>query len=113
MDLLTPESADDVVEVVKAALANETPLAIAGNRTRDGLGRPVAASHGVSCRALTGIQSGHRFFATVHDMGPESPPFGLQLNGAKVAASSLSKDTFTVADGALEDYLNGKIIYCV
>lgn len=55
MEFLAPESSDDVVEIVKAALANETPLAVNGNRTLDGLGRPVTASKGLSTRALSGV----------------------------------------------------------
>ena len=55
MEFLAPESGDDVLEIVKAALANETPLAVNGNRTLDGLGRPVTASKGLSTRALSGV----------------------------------------------------------
>ena len=70
---------------------------------------PAANDGGLLPSALTGIQPGHRFFAPVHDMAPESPPFDLELNGAKVAASSVSEDTFTFADGALEDYINAAL----
>ena len=55
MEFLAPETADDVVDVVKAALAGDTPLAVAGNRTLDGLGRPVTASTGLSTRSLSGV----------------------------------------------------------
>ena len=70
---------------------------------------PAANGGGLLPSALTGIQPGHRFFAPAHDMAPESPPFDLELNGATVAASSMSEDTFTFKDGALEDYLNSAL----
>ncbi len=55
MDHYAPERAEDAAEVIKAALANETPLAITGRATKDALGRPVTASHGLSAKGLTGI----------------------------------------------------------
>jgi glycolate oxidase FAD binding subunit len=55
VEFLAPESGGDVVEIVKAALTNETPLAVNGNRTLDGLGRTVTASKGLSTRALSGV----------------------------------------------------------
>lgn len=55
MEPLAPATADDVADVVQAALANETPLAITGNGTLASLGRPVTASRGLSTRALRGI----------------------------------------------------------
>jgi hypothetical protein len=70
---------------------------------------PAANGGGLLPSALTGIQPGHRFLAPVHDMAPESPPFDLELNGATVAASSVSEDSFTFADGALKDHLNAAL----
>jgi hypothetical protein len=62
---------------------------------------PAASGGGLLPSALAGIQPGHRFFAPAHDMAPESPAFDLDLNGATIAASSVSEDSFTFADGAL------------
>ena len=55
MEILAPKTADDVVEIIKAALANKTSLVVTGNRTLDGLGRAVTASKGLSARALSGV----------------------------------------------------------
>ena len=49
------ERAEDAADVIKAALANETPLAVTGRQTKDALGRPVAGAHTLSARGLTGI----------------------------------------------------------
>ena len=55
MDQFAPSTQDDVVEVVKAAIANERPLEVGGHFSMTGLGRPVEASARVSTRALRSI----------------------------------------------------------
>ncbi len=55
MESFAPERAEDAADVIKAALANETPLAVTGRQTKDALGRPVAGAHTLSARGLTGI----------------------------------------------------------
>jgi len=44
-------------------------------------------------------------FRPTHDMKPENQMFDLKLNGAMLAASSVSEDTFKFADGALKDFI--------
>jgi hypothetical protein len=46
-------------------------------------------------------------------MGPESPAFDLELNGATVASPSVPENTFTFAGYPLEDNFKMEIIYCV
>jgi hypothetical protein len=70
---------------------------------------PAAERSGRLPSALTGIQPGHRFFAPAFDMTPKTSPFNLVLNGAAVVASTVAEDTFTFADGALEDFLNAQL----
>ncbi len=55
MDTFAPTSADQVTELVTASIANEAPLAVGGNATKAGLGRPVEAAHTLSTRDLRGI----------------------------------------------------------
>lgn len=50
-----PTSADEIMEVVKAAIANEAPLEISGNHTKQALGRPVEARHSLSTRNMRGV----------------------------------------------------------
>lgn len=55
MDQFAPTSAEDVTEVIKAAIANESPVEVGGNLTLQALGRPVVASSMLSTRALRGV----------------------------------------------------------
>lgn len=55
MTVHVPETAADLSAIVAGAFRARTPLAVAGNGTRSGLGRPVQAAAAVSTRALTGI----------------------------------------------------------
>lgn len=55
MDQFAPETTEDVVDVIKAAIANKAPLEVGGNLTRRALGRPVEAAHAISTRAMRGI----------------------------------------------------------
>ena len=50
-----PGSAGDIVELVTAAIANEQPLEVAGNRTKSALGRPMDVGGTISTRAMRGI----------------------------------------------------------
>ncbi len=55
MEQYAPTSAEDVAELVKAAIANESPLEIGGNHTKQALGRPVEATHALSTRGMRGV----------------------------------------------------------
>lgn len=55
MESFAPDRAEDVADIVKAALANETPIAVTGRQTKEALGRPVEAAKGLSARSLSGI----------------------------------------------------------
>lgn len=55
MDQFAPRSAEDVIATIKAALANEHPLEIGGNLTRQNLGRPVEATAVLSTRSMRGV----------------------------------------------------------
>ena len=50
-----PSAATDIEEIIKAAIANETPMEIGGNLTRQALGRPVEAAATLSTRAMRGV----------------------------------------------------------
>ncbi|MBZ0163266.1 MAG: FAD-binding protein [Notoacmeibacter sp.] len=52
---LVPESEAEARQMIAAARAAGTPLAICGGNTRAGLGRPVQAEKTLSSRALSGI----------------------------------------------------------
>ncbi len=55
MEHLQPRDEADIIEIVKAALANQARLEIVGNGTKRGLGRPVIADKLVSTSALSNI----------------------------------------------------------
>lgn len=55
MAILTPRDEADLVDIVRTARAEATPLEIVGRGTRRGLGRPVAAEDRVDLSALDGI----------------------------------------------------------
>ncbi|WP_416356977.1 glycolate oxidase subunit GlcE [Aureimonas phyllosphaerae] len=54
-DTLRPRSPEEVLEIVAAALADETPLAVEGSGSKAGLGRPVQAARTLSLSALSGL----------------------------------------------------------
>lgn len=55
MQVLNPENADQVLEMVQWALANEQPLAVRGAGSKDGIGRAVDAAHGIDLSTLSGV----------------------------------------------------------
>ena len=55
MNQYAPTSDDDVVEIIRAAIANDTAIEVAGNLTRQALGRPVDATTKLSTRDLRGV----------------------------------------------------------
>ncbi len=54
-DTLKPETADQVLEAVRWAAAEEVPLEIVGAGSKRALGRPFQADHGLDLSALSGI----------------------------------------------------------
>lgn len=50
-----PDSAEQLAELVAWAAGEEAPLEILGAGSKQGLGRPLQVSHGVSLAALTGV----------------------------------------------------------
>lgn len=55
MEQFAPETTEQVIELVQAAIANERPLDIAGNHTKQALGRPMEVAAALSTRAMRGI----------------------------------------------------------
>ena len=55
MEQFAPTSADEIIETIKAAIANEAPIEIGGNHTKRPLGRPVEATRGLSTRNMRGV----------------------------------------------------------
>lgn len=55
MEHFAPTSADEIIDTVKAAIANETPIEVGGNHTKRALGRPVEAVHSLSTRNMRGV----------------------------------------------------------
>ena len=55
METLAPRDAREVVEVVTAAISNGTPLEVAGNGTKRGIGRPMDVTKRVSTQGLRGV----------------------------------------------------------
>jgi glycolate oxidase FAD binding subunit len=53
--ILKPDTAADVLDAVRDAAANTTPLAVEGNGSKMGLGRPVDAGIVLKLSGLTGI----------------------------------------------------------
>ena len=54
-DIFHPRSAEEVRDVVAAAVASGEPLAVEGTGSKRGLGRPVQAARTLSLAALTGV----------------------------------------------------------
>ncbi len=55
METLAPRDESELTEVVAAALANATPLEVAGAGTKRELGRPMAVEKRVSTRGMSGV----------------------------------------------------------
>jgi glycolate oxidase FAD binding subunit len=55
METLVPRDERDTIEVVRAAIANATPLEVSGAGTKSRLGRPVAAELRISTTAMSGV----------------------------------------------------------
>ncbi len=53
--ILKPESAEAVLDAVRWAAAEKTPLEIVGHSTRQGIGRPVQAEYSLDLSGLAGI----------------------------------------------------------
>ncbi len=56
-ETLKPETAAQVLDAVKWAAAGKIPLAVKGNGSKDGFGRPVEAGHCLDLSALSGIEA--------------------------------------------------------
>ena len=54
-DILKPDTADQVVEAVRWAAAEEVPLEVVAGASKRGLGRPVQAEHTLDLSGLSGI----------------------------------------------------------
>ncbi|MGO4129297.1 glycolate oxidase subunit GlcE [Inquilinus sp. YAF38] len=55
-ETLKPETDDQVLEIVRWALAGEVPLELAGRGSKRGFGRPVQAAHALDLSGLAGIE---------------------------------------------------------
>jgi glycolate oxidase FAD binding subunit len=55
METFQPTSADEVLEIVRGAVAGETPLEIVGGGSRRGVGRPLVCEHVLDLSALSGV----------------------------------------------------------
>ena len=55
-ETLTPETADQVLETVQWAAAEETPLEVMGAGSKRAYGRPSPAAHRLDLKALSGIE---------------------------------------------------------
>jgi glycolate oxidase FAD binding subunit len=55
-ETLKPETDDQVVEIVRWALAGAVPLELAGRGSKRGFGRPVQAAHALDLSGLAGIE---------------------------------------------------------
>ena len=71
-DILKPETAEQVLEAVRWAAADEVPLEIVGAGSKRALGRPFQADHGLDLSALSGI-SLHEAEELVMSTGPGTP----------------------------------------
>ncbi|MDA0239402.1 MAG: glycolate oxidase subunit GlcE [Proteobacteria bacterium] len=54
-DTLSPTTTDEVLDTVRAAIADEAPLQVLGRGTKAALGRPVAAPRTIQLSGLSGI----------------------------------------------------------
>jgi glycolate oxidase FAD binding subunit len=55
LTVFTPTSAEDVLEVVRWAVAEEQPLEVVGHGSKRGIGRPVQAAHTLDLSKLIGV----------------------------------------------------------
>jgi glycolate oxidase FAD binding subunit len=55
-EMLKPEADDQVLEIVRWALAGAVPLELAGRGSKRGFGRPVQAAHALDLSGLAGIE---------------------------------------------------------
>lgn len=55
-ETLKPETDDQVIEIVRWALAGAVPLELAGRGSKRGFGRPVQAAHALDLSGLAGIE---------------------------------------------------------
>jgi glycolate oxidase FAD binding subunit len=55
-EMLKPETDDQVIEIVRWALAGAVPLELAGRGSKRGFGRPVQAAHALDLSGLAGIE---------------------------------------------------------
>jgi glycolate oxidase FAD binding subunit len=55
-ETLKPASEDQVLEAIRWAVADETPLELVGRGTKRGFGRPVQAAHALDLSGLAGIE---------------------------------------------------------
>jgi glycolate oxidase FAD binding subunit len=55
-ETLKPETDDQVLEIVRWALAGEAPLELVGRGSKRGFGRPVQAAHALDLSGLAGIE---------------------------------------------------------
>lgn len=55
-ETLKPETDDQVLEIVRWALAGEVPLELIGRGSKRGFGRPVQAAHALDLSGLAGIE---------------------------------------------------------
>ncbi|HEY9348287.1 MAG TPA: FAD-binding protein, partial [Inquilinus sp.] len=55
-ETLKPETDDQVLEIVRWAVAGEVPLELVGRGSKRGFGRPVQAAHAFDLSGLAGIE---------------------------------------------------------
>ena len=55
METFRPGDRDELKEVVSWAAAERAPLAVSGNGSKAGLGRPVEAAHRIDLSRLSGV----------------------------------------------------------
>lgn len=55
MTTFTPTTAEEVIETVRWAAAEETPLEVVGHGSKRGIGRPLQTGHEIDLSLLTGV----------------------------------------------------------
>lgn len=55
MTVFTPTTPEEVLEAVRWAVSEETPVEVLGHGTKRGIGRPVQAEHSIDLSRLTGV----------------------------------------------------------
>jgi glycolate oxidase FAD binding subunit len=55
MSTFTPASAEEVLDTVRWAVAEETPLEVLGHGSKRGIGRPAQTEHAIDLSRLTGV----------------------------------------------------------